>query len=232
MFPDNAPGDVAADDNDPAADCPSWSAASPSAADPSAADPSAADSSAGNSPPGIPSAAAWDAGSRHSYGWQWAGHMPKPGSGSGAASAAGDDGQPPWKQRSTTPRPSWKKDTAASDYGDHRSSASAAGTNMEDIHMPTAIEIIRQLDIDGSAMQASCVWISLVATKFRVDLDMCLPSAKYADCLQALILLYHYNDEGRSAAIRLAYPVRLKDVRGSGGQVFKLQVLHAHNAAR
>ena len=74
--------------------------------------------------------------------------------------------------------------------------------------------------------------MSLVATMFRVDLDMCLPSAKYADFLQAVILLYHYSDEGRSAAIRLAYPVRLKDVSGSGGRVFKLQVLHAHNAAR
>jgi hypothetical protein len=74
--------------------------------------------------------------------------------------------------------------------------------------------------------------MSLVATMFRVDLDMCLPSAKHADFLQALILLYHYSDEGRSAAIRLAYPVWLKHVSGSGGQVFKLQVLHAHNAAR
>ena len=187
VFPDNAPGFVAADDNVPSAAGP-W-AGDPSAAGPSAAHPSAAGSSAGNSPPGKP----WDAGQTHagrprgasatrgswqSYGWQSAGHMPKPGSGSGAASAAGDEGQPPWK-RSTTPRPSWKKDTA-SEYGDNRSSASAAGTNMEDMHMPTAMEIIKQLDIDESAMQASCVWMSLVATKFRVDLDMCLPSAKYA----------------------------------------------------
>ena len=74
--------------------------------------------------------------------------------------------------------------------------------------------------------------MSLVATMLRVDLDMCLPSAKYADLLQALILLYHYSDEGRTSAMRLAYPVRLKHVSGSGGQVFKLQELHAHNAAR
>jgi hypothetical protein len=165
VFPDNEPGHVAADDNDPSVKGRPVgpSAAGPSAAEPSAAEPSAAGSSAGNSPPGKP----WDAGQTHagrprgasatrgswqSYGWQSAGHTPKPGSGSGAASAAGDGGQPP-RKRSTTPRPSWKKDTA-SDYGDSRLSASAAGTNMEDMHMPTAMEIIKQLDIDESAMQA------------------------------------------------------------------------------